>query len=456
MPVQSLLFHPVDDPESRVESGPLQTPAVFLENITRIIKTIFYFKSLKMTLFTHLLRRAFIGSVFSLWGLLIHLPLAVAGDYKDIWWNASQSGMGFNLSQVGNTVFGAWYFYADSGQPTFLTFSGEIQNNRLSGALYRNTGPAPSANYDASRVQSAAVGNAVMVFSANDPHVARFEYAFEGKTGAIDLQRFSFVDNAPSLNKDFDGMVYGINASSGIPANFNFSIGSGQFKLTREITTGSCVFEGTYVPQSEAVSARGSYRCTDLSAGTFVAPRLRVTPEGVYVGQITKTSSAGQVTNETHTGMGLASVAVLDFTGKTVRVSGSSSDCSNKDFRTQFVFQITATTLAFTGSDSTITDSNASDPNFCRSGPSVYELYSLAELRAMEPSDPFLQCLPKCNVATFNQSWTGIDPDGRTYRGTFQHTPGTQLIYHTKQILQDPRQPGRASFPLGSQIWFIE
>jgi hypothetical protein len=409
-----------------------------------------------MTLFTHLLRRAFIGSVFSLWGLLIHLPLAVAGDYKDIWWNASQSGMGFNLSQVGNTVFGAWYFYADSGQPTFLTFSGEIQNNRLSGALYRNTGPAPSANYDASRVQSAAVGNAVMVFSANDPHVARFEYAFEGKTGAIDLQRFSFVDNAPSLNKDFDGMVYGINASSGIPANFNFSIGSGQFKLTREITTGSCVFEGTYVPQSEAVSARGSYRCTDLSAGTFVAPRLRVTPEGVYVGQITKTSSAGQVTNETHTGMGLASVAVLDFTGKTVRVSGSSSDCSNKDFRTQFVFQITATTLAFTGSDSTITDSNASDPNFCRSGPSVYELYSLAELRAMEPSDPFLQCLPKCNVATFNQSWTGIDPDGRTYRGTFQHTPGTQLIYHTKQILQDPRQPGRASFPLGSQIWFIE
>ena len=100
-----------------------------------------------------------------------------------------------------------------------------------------------------------------MVFSANDPHVARFEYAFEGKTGAIDLQRFSFVDNAPSLNKDFDGMVYGINTSSGIPANFKFSLGSGQFKLTREITTGSCVFEGTYVPQSEAVSARGNYRC---------------------------------------------------------------------------------------------------------------------------------------------------------------------------------------------------
>jgi len=409
-----------------------------------------------MTSLIQILRKAFIGSVFSLLGLVAHLPFAVAGDYKDIWWNASQSGMGFNLSQVGNTVFGAWYFYADSGQPTFLTFSGEIQNNRLSGALYRNTWPAPSANYDASRVQSAAVGNAVMVFSANDPHVARFEYAFEGKTGAIDLQRFSFVDNAPSLNKDFDGMVYGINTSSGIPANFNFSLGSGKFKLTREITTGSCVFEGTYVPQSEAVSARGSYRCTDLSAGTFVAPRLRVTTEGVYVGQVIKTSSAGQLATETHTGMSLVSLAVLDFTGKTIRVSGSSSECSNKEFRASFVLQITATTLTFTGSDSTITDSSSSDPNFCRLGPSEYEVYSLVELRAMEPSDPFLQCLPKCNVATFNQTWTGVDFDGRTYRGTFQHTPGTQVIYHTKQVLQDPRQPGKTSFSLGSQIWMVE
>jgi hypothetical protein len=409
-----------------------------------------------MTSLIQILRRALIGSFFSLLGLVAYHPLAMAGDYKDIWWNASQSGMGFNLSQVGNTVFGAWYFYADSGQPTFLTFSGELQNNRLSGALIRNTGPAPSANYDPSRVQSAAVGNAVLVFSANDPHVARFEYAFEGKTGAIDLQRFSFVDNAPSLNKNFDGEVYGINATSGIPANFNFSLDGGKFKLTREIISGSCVFEGTYVPQSEAVSARGSYRCTDLSAGTFVAPRLRVTPEGVYVGQIIKTSSGGQLATETHAGMDLASLTVLDFTGKTIRVSISTNWCSNKDYKKSYVMQVTATTLTFSGSDTTITDSNASDPNFCRSGPSEYFVISLAALRAMEPSDPVAQCLPKCDMAALNQAWTGIDADGRTYRGTVQHTPGTQLVNYTKQVIQDPRYPGNTSFPLESETWIIE
>jgi hypothetical protein len=80
-----------------------------------------------MTLFITLLRKAFIGSVFSLLGLVTHVPFTVAGDYKDIWWNASQSGMGFNLSQVGNTVFGAWYFYADSGRASIRTdFSGDV------------------------------------------------------------------------------------------------------------------------------------------------------------------------------------------------------------------------------------------------------------------------------------------------------------------------------------------
>jgi hypothetical protein len=233
-------------------------------------------------------------------------------------------------------------------------------------------------------------------------------------------------------------------------------LGNGKFKLTREITTGSCVFEGTYVPQSEAVSARGSYRCTDLSAGTFVAPRLRVTPEGVYVGQIIKTSSAGQLATETHAGMSLASLAVLDFTGKTIRVSNSKSWCSNKDYRENYLLIVTATTVTFTGSDTTITDSNAPDPNFCRSGPSEYKVFSLAELRLMERADPVIQCLPKCDMAALNQAWTGIDADGRTYRGTVQHTPGTQLVYHTKQVLLDPSQPGKTSFPLGSETWIIE
>ncbi len=74
-----------------------------------------------MTSLLQILRRAFIGSVFSLLGLVTHVPFAVAGDYKDIWWNASQSGMGFNLSQVGNTVFGAWYFYAGIGRASIRT-----------------------------------------------------------------------------------------------------------------------------------------------------------------------------------------------------------------------------------------------------------------------------------------------------------------------------------------------
>ena len=86
-----------------------------------------------MTSLIQTFRKAFIGSVFSLLGLVSHHPFAMAGDYKDIWWNASQSGMGFNLSQVGNTVFGAWYFYADSGRASIRTdglFGGRSNTHR--------------------------------------------------------------------------------------------------------------------------------------------------------------------------------------------------------------------------------------------------------------------------------------------------------------------------------------
>lgn len=402
------------------------------------------------------IRRVIKGFMLSCCFLLFSVQAATAADYKGIWWNEAQSGMGFNLSQVGNTVFGAWYFYADDGRPTFLTFSGEIQNNRLTGQLQRNTGPAPSANYDPSRVQSSPVGTAVMVFSATDMNTARFEYSFDGKSGSMALQRFSFVDNADALDKDFDGVAYGINVSRGISANFNFQIGNGQFKLTREVTTGSCAFEGTYVPQDEAVSARGNYRCTDLSAGSFEAPRLRVTHEGVYVGQIVKTASSGATSTETHAGMALAKLTVLDLTGKTIRVSGGREYCSNKDFRTNYVIQVSATSLTFIGSDTVITDSNSADPNFCRSGPSEYEFYSLTSLRAEDPSDPILRCLPICDMASLNTAWTGIDPDRRQYRATLRHTPGSSVIYYTKQIIQDPRQPDRTDFSNDSEIWVIE
>ena len=86
-----------------------------------------------MTSLIQILRRALIGSFFSLLGLVAYHPLAMAGDYKDIWWNASQSGMGFNLSQVGNTVFGAWYFYAGIGLASIRTdglFGGRSNTHR--------------------------------------------------------------------------------------------------------------------------------------------------------------------------------------------------------------------------------------------------------------------------------------------------------------------------------------
>lgn len=209
--------------------------------------------------------------------LLVPSLSSAAADYKDIWWNPAQSGMGFNLAQIDDTVFGAWYFYADDGKATFLTFAGQVSNNALTGALYRNTGPAPSPRYDANLVASSAVGTMQLNFNPDNRNAATFQYVFDGKSGAIALERFSFKDNSASLNKNFVGEVFGIDPSSPLPGNFAFELNAGNFKLTRQLASGNCIFEGRYTPVVEAISAMGTYRCTDMSSGSFVAPKLRLT-----------------------------------------------------------------------------------------------------------------------------------------------------------------------------------
>jgi hypothetical protein len=373
-----------------------------------------------------------------------------AADYKDIWWNPSQSGMGFNFAQVDDTLFGAWYFYGDDGKATFLTFSGQISKYALSGNLYRNTGPAPSARYDASLVKSAAVGTMQLNFNPDNRNKADFQYVFEGKSGTIPLERFSFKDNSASLNKTFDGEVFGMDATSPLPANFAFELKNGNFKLTRQLSNGNCIFEGIYTPVVEAISAAGTYRCTDMSSGNFSAPKMRVTEESVYVGQLTRTSSAGVMVTETHTGMFIPKTNWITLSGKTLDVSGASSACSNKDFRARYILQIGISSIVFTGADN-VTTGTTSDPNFCTPGKMSTETIDIASLKLLDPSDPLVQCIPGCDVSTLNQTWTGTDVDGRFYRGTIKHVLGSNLIETTKQVLSNPKYPGVTQFDLWTE-----
>lgn len=140
----------------------------------------------------------------------------------------------------------------------------------------------------------------------------------------------------------------------------------------------------------------------------------------------------------------------VTLSGKTLDVSGASSVCSNKEFRTRYILQIGISSIIFTGADN-FNPGTAGDPNFCTPGKTTNEVIDIASAKLLDPSDAILQCIPGCDVSTLNQTWTGTDEDGRFYRGTIKHVLGSNLIEATKQVLSNPKYPGVTQFDLWTE-----
>src|SRR5262245_30858942 len=66
---------------------------------------------------------------------------AAAVDWTDIWWNASESGQGYNFIQSDNFIFVTFFVYANNQQPTWYTAQLTVDSNGVwSGKLYVTTG----------------------------------------------------------------------------------------------------------------------------------------------------------------------------------------------------------------------------------------------------------------------------------------------------------------------------
>ena len=114
---------------------------------------------------------------------------AVTSNYQEWRWNPSLNGMGWNVGQQDGTVFMAWYHYDTARRPTFLYMAGTLNNNLVTGTLFRSNGPPPQ-NYNPSSFGNVAVGNASLRFTG--PNSATFSYSFDAQSGIITLERFTF------------------------------------------------------------------------------------------------------------------------------------------------------------------------------------------------------------------------------------------------------------------------
>ncbi|MCG6967185.1 MAG: hypothetical protein LJE59_11800 [Chromatiaceae bacterium] len=207
-------------------------------------------------------------------------------NVQDWWWNPALNGMGFNVGQQGDTVSVAWYLYDSSENPTFLIFFGPLVNDVVEGSLWRSYGPQPGIGYDPDNVTSEVVGTARLSFSSGNAAV--FSYDYDGRSGTINLQRFSFGA------QDFSGEweYVGNNVTSGCtnPSNNGADINGGRLSISQNgnfaVVTdtdytagGTCTYNLTLSQKGSYYQGSGTFSCNYGVSGTAVVSDVRKTDD---------------------------------------------------------------------------------------------------------------------------------------------------------------------------------
>lgn len=119
-------------------------------------------------------------------------------NYRALWWTpgGAESGWGLNVDHQGDILFATWFTYDADGRGLWLVAPALVRTgNGYSGALYRTTGPAFSANpWNGGAVVATEVGTASLAFAGADS--GTFTYTYAGVTQAKAITRQSFATPA--------------------------------------------------------------------------------------------------------------------------------------------------------------------------------------------------------------------------------------------------------------------
>ncbi|MCU0928799.1 MAG: hypothetical protein MUE62_06305 [Burkholderiaceae bacterium] len=234
-----------------------------------------------MERFLNVLRR------LAITGLVAILPTTAFAtkDYTDWWWNPSLNGMGFNIGQQEGLMFLMWYLYGDDGKATFLQLAGPMSGDKLEGNLYRSSGPPPGPGYNPGNFSVTKVGTASVQFAGDNSAV--FAYNYEGKSGTITIQRYSY-----GLLK-LDGLwlftTTGISTSCQSPGDNGSVLTAGVLTVSAEgnmyemqlqygddvDTTSECRFSLPLERAGALASGSGTYTCNTGRAGNVEVKALR-------------------------------------------------------------------------------------------------------------------------------------------------------------------------------------
>jgi len=112
-------------------------------------------------------------------------------NFTALWWNASESGWGINVTQQGDILFATLFTYEAGGGTLWLVMSSGVREgtaNIFTGDLYRTTGPAFNAvPFDPANVVVTDVGTGTFTFSSTAS--GTFAYTVNGVTQSKAIER---------------------------------------------------------------------------------------------------------------------------------------------------------------------------------------------------------------------------------------------------------------------------
>jgi len=217
----------------------------------------------------------FASAVF---GLLIGFvsQASLATNYSDWWADPSYGGSSMNISQQGNSLGLAWYFYDATGTPTWIFGGGELSGATANLTLLSATGVTLGTP---ASVTSAPIGTATITFTSDSAATFAFTYsgtsAYSGRSGQLTLSRYTLASLPIAGTYKYASKVVRsectLPASNGTEYLFGtlvITATSGTITATNHVSTGNvCNSTATYVQNGSKISTDGSYTCTNGAYG---------------------------------------------------------------------------------------------------------------------------------------------------------------------------------------------
>ncbi len=242
-----------------------------------------------------MIRKLLLGFLFSIAALR-----AVAADFTDIWYLASEAGWGVNVVQSDNFLFITFFVYGPDGHPTWYT--GQVTRDAIgnfNGTLFAFLG-----TYFALPLIGVTGGPAGTVsFQPTGPSTAKLVYTVTGApTVSKNIQRQTLTTIA--LGGAYSGGQAGQYSGCANPAaNFFYKdtfdlkvthLASGSVTFAFTYPTFTCTLSGNLVQAGKLYSVPATtYVCSNGLSTTASMSEIQSTGQGIE-GRFSAPSVAGQ------------------------------------------------------------------------------------------------------------------------------------------------------------------